>query len=745
MALTLSTKASLALKQSVKTPNIALEIEGLSTILGARLLRETVRVGEPDLEVGDPELSEFAFYIGQDFAFSDQESIINFSGTSTSIKQTLNTDKGEGSSVSSLNVELLDDGFATRLITPGELLTDILARKVRVYMAPDESSTWPNDYVLIFRGIVSDVEAIPGSVSLALTSPESKKRSTLFKTVETKLNGGINAAVTTLTVDSTSNIFQKVLGPAGTYDSMFSSYVRIDDEIIRFDAISGSTLTGCTRGQLGTTAATHADNANVTTFYRLTGNPILMALKIMLSGFQGAYMSGISATSFESVDGDPIANSIWFQGINVADKYGLSIGDYVTTTGATNGANNVSLKTISDIQLVDDGSYIVLSGVTFTTEATTSAVCSFRSQYDTLPDGLKMGGDEVDVEEHLDLFSLFFSGASYDFYLKEEINAREFLEKEIYLPIACYSVPRKARASVGYHIGPLPGETTVTIDETNVKNPDSVRLRRSIARNFYNEIVYKFEESATEDRLSSGVITIAADSKTQIPAGNKTFTIEARGLRDSLGGDNLAIQASNRRLRRYKFGAETVLLSTLFENGFAVEIGDIVLYDGSLNQLPDINTGLRGMAPRLFEVSNKTLDLKTGDVQLELVDTNFALSLRYALISKRSLASNASGISTTQFQISTADVAFWQALTLPSVRIRNSNFSRNESTVIQSVTDAGLVTVSPALTFQPSLGFGDIMEMSIYTDSDVTDEVKLKYACMRDSNFPDGTPPYVMI
>jgi hypothetical protein len=741
MALVLSSKAELALKQSVKTPNIALEIDGLSTIIGARLLRETVRIGEPDLEIGDPELSDLAFYIGEDYAFSDQESIINFSGTSTSIKQTLNTDKGEGSSVSSLNVALLDDGFATRLITPGELLTDILARKVRVYMAPDESATWPNDYVLIFRGIISDVDARPGSISLALTSPESKKRSTLFKPVETKLNGAINSSVTTLTLDSTTNVFQKILGPAGTYDSSFSSYVRIDDEIIRFDAVSGVTLTGCTRGQLGTTAASHSDNANVTTFYRLTGNPMDLALKLMLSGFQGAYLSGVSATSFESVDGDPIANSIWFQGINVAEKYGLSIGDYVTTTGATNGANNTSLKTISDIQVDDDGSYIVLNGVTFVTEATTSAVCSFRSKYDTIPDGMKMGGDEVDVEEHTSLFGLFFSGYELDFYLKEEINGREFLEKEIYLPIACYSVPRKARASVGYHIGPLPGETTVTLDETNVKNPDTIRLRRSISRNFYNEVIYKYEESATEDRLKSGYIAIAADSKTQIPAGNKTLIIEARGFRDILSGDNLAAQASSRRLKRYKFGAEVVSLSTLFETGFAVEIGDIVIYDGSSNQLPDIKTGLKGMAPRLFEVQNKTLDLKNGDIQIELVDTNFSVDTRYGLISPAS--SIESGTSTTRFKIPSADVPKWSRFTSTAVVVRNLSGSTIGNSIVQNISADGTVVVSPALSFTPTIGM--LMELSTYITSGTTDEIKIRYAFMRDTAFPDGSSQYVML
>jgi hypothetical protein len=66
----------------------------------------------------------------------------------------------------------------------------------------------------------------------------------------TYLNGSINAAVTTITVDSTSGF-----ASTGT--------VLIDEELITYTGKSSTTLTGCVRGTNGTTAASHNDNATV--------------------------------------------------------------------------------------------------------------------------------------------------------------------------------------------------------------------------------------------------------------------------------------------------------------------------------------------------------------------------------------------------------------------------------------------------------------------------------------------------
>jgi len=67
----------------------------------------------------------------------------------------------------------------------------------------------------------------------------------------TLLDGGIDALVTTITVDSTADF-----PSAGT--------MTIGSEKITYTGITSTTFTGCTRGAGGTTAATHSDNDPVT-------------------------------------------------------------------------------------------------------------------------------------------------------------------------------------------------------------------------------------------------------------------------------------------------------------------------------------------------------------------------------------------------------------------------------------------------------------------------------------------------
>lgn len=67
----------------------------------------------------------------------------------------------------------------------------------------------------------------------------------------TLLNGGINDAVTTITVDSTADF-----PSAGT--------ITIGSEKITYTGVTSTTFTGCARGTGGTSAAAHLDNAPVT-------------------------------------------------------------------------------------------------------------------------------------------------------------------------------------------------------------------------------------------------------------------------------------------------------------------------------------------------------------------------------------------------------------------------------------------------------------------------------------------------
>jgi hypothetical protein len=66
----------------------------------------------------------------------------------------------------------------------------------------------------------------------------------------TTLNGGISSTDTTITLTSSQGL------PA-------AGFIKIDSETINYTAISGNQLTGCFRGQNGTTAAAHLTAAPV--------------------------------------------------------------------------------------------------------------------------------------------------------------------------------------------------------------------------------------------------------------------------------------------------------------------------------------------------------------------------------------------------------------------------------------------------------------------------------------------------
>jgi len=79
---------------------------------------------------------------------------------------------------------------------------------------------------------------------------------------DTTLNEGatLTAADTTITLTSSTNF------PT-------TGWIKIDDEIISYSGVSGNDLTGCVRGQDGTTAATHGDNS-IVQCYVLNGVPL---------------------------------------------------------------------------------------------------------------------------------------------------------------------------------------------------------------------------------------------------------------------------------------------------------------------------------------------------------------------------------------------------------------------------------------------------------------------------------------
>jgi len=745
MAFTITKNARIKAERNNISPNLVFKIDGLDTLYGLQIIKKYIRIGDPGLFIGSD------WVIGGLRSASDQVTNITFEGTTTQINQKLDPDKASGATISTMDIALIDiDGSVSDLVSPGVELPDILGRKAKVFLGFADTA-WPEDYITIFRGIIDQVDVGTAKMTFKLSHPDQKKRQDIFVKGDTELNGAIDNVVTTITVDSTADFFSRVLGPDGvSYDSNIKYGVRIDDEIIFFTGKTGTTFTGCTRGALGTTAASHSDNAAVSSFYNLTGNSIDLALKLYFSGRQGPWVEDIEVKHINQLgDLSFIQNALFFDGVDIQNEYGISINDYVTITGATNGANDVT-RTVDLIEKTDEGSYLILSGANLISENDSPAEVSFRSQYDTLADGLRFDGDEVDVVEHERIKRIFLSSHEQDFRLKDTIQGKDFIEEQILFPAAAYSLPRKSQSSLGYHIGPIPGVDPKIFTSANAKNASQVKISRSINKNFYNTIVYRYDESLLEDaKFTGGYITTDATSKTEIPVGTRALVITAKGMRSTLSALNLATTAAARRLKRYKRGAEYISqFEVLYGDSYNIEIGDIIIIDTSDLKMLDTKLATRSGDPKLYEIINKTFDIKTGGVKLELVDTNYSTNTRYCLISPSSRIET--GGTTTKFKLKVDtnnpygidEGKKWSRYIGATIRVRSDDFTtRNDTSTILSVS-GNTITLDSALSFTPQ--DNDTMTFSVYDDSN--DTLKLIYGWMRNLDFfADGKKRYEMI
>lgn len=507
-----------------------------------------------------------------------------------------------------VTIEYRDDG------TAGSEAVDVVGSDIIIHMESGVSSASQ-----IRNAVESKQEAV-ALVSTSVVRDESATVQTSFAAVPL-------GSDTTLTLESTEGLLTKA--DNGT----FRTYVRINDEVIEYEAIVGDTLTGCTREAFVATnpkarGDQHILGDQVESFYRLSGNAIDLALKLLLSGGPEYFAEGIAIASFVDIETvGLIPNAIYFPGHNIQDEYGIVVGDIVTTIDDTYAENNVTEKLISSIVKNQYGSYLVIADVNFTANPNSTATISFKSKYNVLPQnaGCELGGDQVDVPE-FERVALLFNGSifTYDRYLKDTIDAKDEIDQKILFPTGAFSIPRKGKISLGFSSPPIGSESLKKFDSNNTSRPTQNNIVRGISNYFYNTIAFKFNEDVLEEKFLSGEITTSGDSRNRIKLGQKTFTIEAPGLRP--GSDTTAVMESlvQRFLDRFKFGAERIKSTAFFGPSFNVDVGDVVLFGDEALKIPDTKNGSRQFKPRLFELVNKTLDLKTGNVIFDLVDTAYS-------------------------------------------------------------------------------------------------------------------------
>lgn len=719
--------------QQNKNIAVVVCIQGLDFCLANRAVYSKIKYGDPGLVYGLPGL----VYGGLRKVDTIYD-LLSLDSSSLTLQQIVEPEQGRAS-ISTMSMSFIDrDGLMTQIISPGVLLDDILGKEVTVELGYQEIS-YPQDYFVIFRGIVTSVKSAAGMVTLQFSDANTKKRQNIFFPGVTKLTGNILAGDVNLPVVTTGDFAQRILGPDGGYDSAIKLFVKIEDEYIEYTAatVTPTQFTGVTRGARGTVAAAHTLNSEVLGFIEIEDHAIDMALKIMLSGFNGAYVVDQPLSAFVGTSVGSIPNAIEFpEGVDVERDYGITVGDYVYTSGASIPANNFSGRRVVSIQ--DAGELnpkriITVDGAALVSEAATAAVISFRSKYDVYPvsAGVKMKPSDVDVEGHELLKAQFLSGNenSYRFFIGAEEAGKTFIEREIWLPLGCYSLTRNGRVSVKITKPPLAGDQLIELNRDNILNAQNLRPERATnSRTFYNDIV--FTTDFTDEGEATSQFRIIDTDSLNIIGLNSTLKIQSKGTRGDLTGNLNQVVARRARflLSRYKNAAIVINVDVNWATGNQIEAGDVVALNGNGLSIANFLTGDREFGTQLFEVVDRKLNLSTGVTSLKMISGVGADATdRFATISPSSVLG--SGSTATDLKIvdsfSSDDPKYpgeefrkWeQYLGLP-VAVHNEDYSYYEETTLIEIdpVDPSILRVT-ALSGPPPAGY--IVDIARYpTDTD---------------------------
>lgn len=174
MAIELTDKVRNLASQSIKKPQLILEIDGIPVIFGAQ-------------PVGSLWNFDNGFFLDTDNLFFDQpfenpnsRDYIMLDKTTNNLTQQLEPDKSSSSSVAVQNVQIMDfNKEVTKLFQFGNNVDDILGRNASYYFGFEQGSH-PEDSVPIIQGYISEYKQVAGSFIVSIAHPENLKRQDIF-------------------------------------------------------------------------------------------------------------------------------------------------------------------------------------------------------------------------------------------------------------------------------------------------------------------------------------------------------------------------------------------------------------------------------------------------------------------------------------------------------------------------------------------------------------------------------------
>lgn len=722
---------------TLKRPLIVMTFDGLPYSFSSGDVYSTLRYGDPGINYGDGYIYGGLRKLGKDKI----KDWIDIKSGQTTISQRIEPWDGK-SSVQTMNITLIDvNKEVTKLISPGVGgLTEILNKRVTIKFGY-QTVSFPEDYVTIFYGYVNNISAKEGKITFEFTDPSSKRKQEIFNESTATLVGAISPTDTTITLSSTSNRYIPVLDGLNVSDPTLTYGINIGDEIITYlpSNVSGNTITSVVRGARNTTASSHSIGDQVKYYLGIEDDPISISLKMMLSGWNGPWIEQLPCRGIINTDdgftlNDSITGS---QDVNFERDYGLVADDYVILSGFTIPTNNGTFR-IESFQ--KEGRTIVVreKGVLLQENPGTPGVIAFRSKYDTYPisAGLSLSPIDVYVDRH-EYFKDTFVQQTFLFdIVGREKNAKEFIEKQLMQPISGYSLTQNSKISMGMTHPPLADDLTKFIDHTNVVDPKAIEVNRGLNnRMFYNAIFFEYAYDVIKDEYKKSLRVIDADSIKRMNQVS-TLNIQIKGLPDSVESETFLRQRAQRILLRYRYGAETISVSTLFGTGHLIDAGDIiVLSDRQPNPMLNISntsTGERGVVNRIMETLDRSIGITSGQTKVKLLSNNgFEFSDRYGVIAPSSLVGtiidNKSFIIIDSFgaKFPGREWLKWQKYQGLKIKIHDSNYTRvGVSTFSLDKSNPYQINLDTALSFVPQVG--DIVEFDDYDETSSSSQSAIK-------------------
>lgn len=776
------TNYEIANAQQSKNPVVVVKIAGINDVFSSAPVFTIVEYGDPAIVYGMPGLvygglRPFSVLI-EDGSIGTFRNLISLEASSFSVSQTLEPEQGKAS-VSQLSIAFIDlNGYMSQVVAPGIVIPEILGVDVEVFLGFDQIS-FPQDFIPIFRGVVTAVNAGSGIITLGLSDPSVKKRTTIFFCAQTETTAPVLIGDTTITVTSNADFFEQTVAPDGSFWPFTGlpvafTYIQIDSEWIECFPISTNQFSVIQRGARGTTADAHDSGATVNAGIQIgattdpatldpsgpsqmgvPSNPVNamdLALMVMLSGWGKPFITGIA---LQSIGDQPDANPgvtftdhvILADGIDAVASFGLTPGDWIIMEGSAFPVNNNSYFQITRFADLDGQTnrIIYVSNDTLNKEQNTPATIGFRSQYDILPlgAGLALTPSEVDVVQHQYIKNTFLVGtgnALQFFFSAPESSAKNWMEAQVYLPVGAYSLTRRGLLSVGYTSPPIAAGQIAYLTPENILDPKSIAPQRATNnRAFFNEIDISINPDDAGDFLQ--IVNILDDDSFESIGINTVLPLPCNGVLN-LPDTLLAIDKRGQfLLSRYGKGATILGLKVNWQVGSTIEAGDVVIVqdDGSVLQITNFNTGERALGTQLFEVIGRTLDIKSGIVTLKLVNGLGAQSTdRFAVIAPSSLLASSPTSTTTELYIEDSfgavfpgnESAKWVDSIGLTIAVHSPDYTVNGTCTLLSIDSANnyLLHTTP-LGFTPLPGY--VVEIDQYPtslDPTVNETYKLFFA-----------------